>query len=453
MDRREFLRLTGGAAAIAAVGTGCGSGSDRSEGTGAATTSGPGGGKRTLRIAQLSHYVRDYNTWFDNEFCRRWGEDHDVEVVVDHIPYAELPARAGAEVAAGRGHDLFAFITPPASFEDDVIDHREIVEEVQGKVGGMAPIVERNIRNPKTGKYFGFGQYWAANPVHYRVDLWNEIRPGLVPHTWEDVLRAAPQLKTLGHQVGIGFSADDDSCFSLFGLMAAFGSRLQDEEARPVLDTPATVEAVKLGASLFRAGMSDEVFHWDSSSNNRLLATGQGSMVINAISAIRDAEEEDPGRAANISLGPALAGPAGRLGVNSVVQVFVVWRFANNQEAAKQFLVDLALAGRDDFLQSRFYNLPAFPKSVPDLAQLLARDDRARPVDKYALLAGAEDWSTNVGHPGHDNAATDEIFFAFIIPKMFAAAARGELTAEDAVKRAHAEAVPIFDKWRERGKI
>ncbi len=59
----------------------------------------------------------------------------------------------------------------------------------------------------------------------------------------------------------------------------------------------------------------------------------------------------------------------------------------------------------------------------------------------------------NIGHPGHDNAATSEVFFAFLIPQMFAAAARGELTAEEAVKRAHAQAVPIFDKWRERGKI
>ena len=43
----------------------------------------------------------------------------------------------------------------------------------------MAPIVERNIFNPKTGKYFGFPEYWAANPVHYRVDLWNQVQSGL----------------------------------------------------------------------------------------------------------------------------------------------------------------------------------------------------------------------------------------------------------------------------------
>ncbi len=36
---------------------------------------------------------------------------------------------------------------------------------------------------------------------------------------------------------------------------------------------------------------------------------------------------------------------------------------------------------------------------------------------------------------------------------MFAAAARGEMSAEEAVKAAEAQITPIFDKWRDLGKI
>ena len=46
-----------------------------------------------------------------------------------------------------------------------------------------------------------------------------------------------------------------------------------------------------------------------------------------------------------------------------------------------------------------------------------------------------------------------EVFNEYIVTNMFSAAARGELSAEEAVKRAHAQAQPLFDKWRERGKI
>jgi hypothetical protein len=135
------------------------------------------------------------------------------------------------------------------------------------------------------------------------------------------------------------------------------------------------------------------------------------------------------------------------------VNALVIWRFAQNQEAARRFLVDLALQYREAFLRSRFYNLPSFPGAVPDLATIVANDPTAKPVDKYSVLADAESWSRNIGHPGHSTAAAMDAFNQFIIPKMFAVAAKGQMTAEEAVKAAEAEMQPIFDKWRERGKI
>jgi multiple sugar transport system substrate-binding protein len=68
-------------------------------------------------------------------------------------------------------------------------------------------------------------------------------------------------------------------------------------------------------------------------------------------------------------------------------------------------------------------------------------------------LAEAAEWATNFGHPGHSNAATEEVVKASLISGMFAAAARGEMSAEEAVRAAEARIKPIFEKWRERGKI
>jgi multiple sugar transport system substrate-binding protein len=130
-----------------------------------------------------------------------------------------------------------------------------------------------------------------------------------------------------------------------------------------------------------------------------------------------------------------------------------VWKFSARQDAAKQFLADLAVNYREAFVQSGFYNVPAFPGAVPDLGQLLAKDDKAKPADKYAFLGDAASWSSNVGHPGHANAATDEVFSRYLVPKMFAAAARGQMSPADAVKAAETEMKPIFAKWRDQGKI
>lgn len=447
-SRRDFLRLAGGAAAAAALGAGCsGSGTDPQKEARSATAS----GRSTLRIAQWNSYVSGYDRWWDEEYTRRWSERNGIEVVVDHFDNTQAAVHAEAEVAIRRGHDIFQLnLASPAAFEDEVIDHREVVEEVEAKVGKMTPLVERTVFNPRTQKYFGFSDFWASGPVHYRRDFWDPI--GLRPDTWEDVLAAGSRLKAQGHPIGIGLSGDLESNLILVGLMHSFGASIQDEEANVAINTPAAVEAVKMGTAVFRSAMTDEVLGWDTTSNNRALVSGQASLILNSIAAMRAIEAQDPDLAAKVELSAVPQGPGGRFGTYAV-GMYMIWRFSKNQEAAKQFLVDLASDYREAFIRSQYLQIPSFPGAVPGLGELVANDPRSQPPRKYALLAGAAEWTTNVGHPGYSNAATDEVVKKSLISKMFATAARGEKTAEEAVADAEAEIKPIFDKWRERRKI
>ena len=449
LDRRGFLRL-GGMATLAAAGLGaaCGSGS---EGSKSGSTAGSPKKTTTLRIAQWSHFVPAYDAWFDGEYVKRWGEEHDVEVVVDHVPLVEVAGRADAEVATQRGHDIFGFSAPPPAYEDSVIDHREMIEEVVARIGPMTPLVERSVLNPKTGKYFGFPDYWSPNTVHYRSDLWAKV--GRMPDTWEDLLRVGPALKGMGNPLGIGFSEDFDANVSLLALMHAYGASIQDEAGNLTINRPATVEAVKMGTAIYQAGMTNEVLAWDAASNNRFLAGGKGSLILNPVSALRAVEKQDPELAKQVTLAPVPSGPSGRLGAHSVMGAYVIWKFSKVQTIAKQFLVDLAVNYREAFVRSESYNIPAFPGAVRDLDTLLASDATAQPPDKYGFLAEAGQWSTNLGHPGHTNAVTNDVYNQFLVPRMFAAAARGVMTPEEAVKAAEAQITPIFDKWREKGKI
>ncbi len=447
-DRREFLRLAAGAVAAGGLGA-CGSGSKKPEQTAGNKSASKGAGE--LRIAQWSHFVPAYDTWFDSEYTPRWGTEHDVRVAVEHFPLTELPTRAAAEVAAEKGHDLFQFTSAPSAFEDQVLDLSDVVEEVERRHGPMVPLVERSVRNPKTGKVYGFSDSWVPNVLHYRSDLWEPMGR---PDSWEQLLAAAPALKASGHPIGIGMSSstDFDSSWAALSLMHSYGASIQDEAGVLTINRPSTVEAVRVGADLYQRGMTEDIFTWDSSANNRFLASGRGSLILNAISAVRAIETQDPDLAAKVGLLPPPTGPSGRYG-SYVVNVYVIWKFASNPDAAKQFLLDLALASRDSAVRSELYNLPSFPDSVPDLTELVTTDQRARPPDKYKVLADAPSWSTNIGHPGYSNAAIDEVFNQFLVPRMFASAARSELTPADAVKRAEAEMQPIFERWRERGKL
>src|SRR5581483_12119990 len=60
---------------------------------------------KALSIVQWSHFVPEYDKWFDN-FAKEWGSKNKIAVTVDHIPVGNVAARAAAEVSAQSGHDI-----------------------------------------------------------------------------------------------------------------------------------------------------------------------------------------------------------------------------------------------------------------------------------------------------------------------------------------------------------
>ena len=408
----------------------------------------------TLRIAQWSHFVPAYDTWFDNVYTKRWGQANDVEVIVDHINQADIPARAAAEVAAQSGHDLFWFLSPPAQYEDQVIAHNDIVQEVTKARGKMALVAQRSTYNPRTRKYFAFADNYAPDPLNWRTDLWGEV--GLRPTTWDNVLRAAPRLRAGGNPVGFGMSNEIDSNYFLIALMMCFGSFIQNREHRVVLNSPATREVLRFGANLFRNGMTNEIFAWNAASNNQAFLAGRLSAALNAISITRSAETANPALARTIALAPIPAGPRGRYGLQHVMGCYVIWRFARNKEAAKKFLVDLEVKYTGAFENSLFYNFPSWPNSVRNIQARLRRDTvrKAQPAGKYVVLDEInKKYTYNVGYPGYSNAAIDEVFNKFLIPQMFAEVAQGKRSPDDAAREYDRQIRQIFQKWRNLKKI
>jgi len=199
--------------------------------------------------------------------------------------------------------------------------------------------------------------------------------------------------------------------------------------------------------------MTPEVLAWDPSSNNRAMLAGKASVVLNAISITREGENKNIPGTDNIWLAKALAGPTRRIGLEHVMNCYVVWKFAENRDGAKKFLVDYIDNYRQGFLASEFYNFPSFSSTVPDIDKLLANDSKAKPSNKYQVLADVLDWATNVGYPGYANAAEDEIFNTWVLNTMFAKAATNTETPENAIKAADEQCRRIFDKWREKGLV
>ena len=410
-----------------------------------------------LRIMMWAHFVPDYDRWLDGTYVKQWGEANDVEVKIDHINNALLYSTASAEVAAQSGHDLFWFLSPPASFQKQVIPVTDLVQEVSKKLGRMSRLARKGTYNPKTKQFFGMPETYAPDPVQYRRSFLQEVGGSL--RTWDDVRKAAPKLKQIGHPVGLGMSNEIDSNMLLTSLLYCYGGFIQNEENRIVIgqgsNRKGAIEALTVMRDIYRNGMSDEVFAWTAASNNQAFVAGRLAVALNAISIVRTAE--DSGNAAlsdDTWLASIPRGPHMRLGNEHVLGTFVIWKFAKNKEAAQKYLVDQQLGYREHFIRSKYYNFPPWTGAIQGgfkAIRALTAQDTHKPKGKYSVLTTiAEKYTTNPGHPGNTTPVMDEIYNTFLIPQMFAEVAQGKSTPAEAVSAFASKAQSIYRKWRDQ---
>jgi len=277
---------------------------------------------------------------------------------------------------------------------------------------------------------------------------------GATPNSWADILAGGRRIRLL-HEKPVGFSLapEHNANVTMRAIMYSFGASEQDEGGNPTLRSKSTLEAINYVRALFEQGMTREVLTWDGASNNRFMLTGEGCLTLDSISIARASENMRLPVADDLRLARAPEGPAGRFAPSFGFFTYVIWKFAENQDGARRFLVDLVDSSRQAFAASGFQNMPSFAGAVPDLAAMAAGDSDVGSSlgGKYAVLGEVPTWTANVGHPGHTSPAIGEVFGKGLISTMFADAATGRLTPEEALDRADREVRHIFERRGEGG--
>jgi multiple sugar transport system substrate-binding protein len=436
LTRRQFAKIAG-AGALAAGGPAF-LFPDRAKAAG-----------KTLKIIQWSHFVPAWDTWFNNTYVKEWGLKNDTEVIVDNINLVDLPARAASEVSAKKGHDLFMFLSPPASYEPQVLDMTNVYAEVEKKHGKKIDLAHKSTFNPKTKKYFAFSDAYTPDPGNWHKDWWTEAGYPNGPDSYDDLLKGAKKIRdATGHPCGLGLAQELDTSMAVRAILWSFGGAEQDEAGNVTINSKQTIDALKYVKDLYQQTETPEVFTWTPPSNNQAMLAGRVSFVMNAISITRQSEREKMPIDSKIMISQALKGPVRRIAAEHVMNCYVVWDFAENKDGAQKFLIDWIDHFHEGFVAGQFYNFPTFPSTVPDLQKLIASDDRANPPDKYKVLGNVLDWATNVGYPGYATAGISEAFSTWVLPTMFAKVARGDDSPEDAAKAAEAEYKRIFARWK-----
>jgi multiple sugar transport system substrate-binding protein len=361
--------------------------------------------RHELRLMQWAHPAPGYDDWLASA-AARWGERNDAVVRIDHVNSSELVARARAELATERGHDLVQLLAPPTVFQRDAVPLNDVAAEVARRVGRATEVARASGYNPRTGRWFAFVDHFVPLAAVSRPDLWPAA-----PASWQAILAAAPALRRRGKPVAIGLSAELDSSTAATSMLLAYGGRLDRLRSR---ETVAYLRAI---AELYRRGMPAEVTGWTPASNNQLLFAGGASLIANPASAVAAARR--------VGLPFELrASPLPGRSVPHTIGCWLLWRFSPNRELAQRWLVDQQLAAAAHVRASGGLNVPAWGNA------------------QAGSVVGA-------GYPGPTNGAVQELLEAFVLPTAARRVALGKATAEEAAADADAQTRAIFRKWRE----
>ena len=425
VSRRRFLVVSAGGVLAAAATTllaACTGGSSEAP-SGASSsaasssapqaTAGPGGfsGGGSLKVLLRSHFVPAFDVWFD-KWADDWGDKNKVTVEHDHITSGDIPAKVAAEVAAGAGHDLYAFTRPADAnlYAKQLIDVGDLTKQVGDAHGGWIPLGEGV--GKVEGVWRGVPDFFIDFPSLYRKDIFDDL--GLKPiDTWDDLLKTGVILKDHNARIGIAINQkSNDSLNSWQALLWSYGASTVAQDGKTVaINSPQTREAMTYAVELYQKTMTNEVLSWDDQGNNLLLASGQGGWIHNPISALRTMEKETPDLAKKIAVGNSPAGPKGRLAPVST-NVFGIPTWSTNAAAARAFVLDYYGVFLEGVKVSEGYNQPMLKDFRKKPMPVLGEDPRFGALQDFDQVAKV------AGYPGPPNAAAGEAEANWIVPLM-----------------------------------
>ena len=409
----------------------------------------PRGEQGTLKIARWTHFLPEYDRWFEDVFVRQWADKHNTKVEVDTVPVEKIAATAAAEAAAGKGHDLTMFPWPPAEYYQHAIDHTEVYQMVGARHGNTNRIGHKSTFDPSTKKYFAFCDSWMPTPLHYYEDDWSKVGIPFGPGHYDALRSGGSRIReNLGVPCGLATGCNLEGNITLHTLLYAFRSAVLDASGNVAINSFRTIEALRYVKSLSALAGSKDQLAWGPSENVRAMLAGKTSCTINAISLLREAEKQNPEVAKRIMVSPPLLGPAGSMATPFVTSCSVIWSFAENKDGAKQFLADFVDDFRTAYDRMEGCSFPIYQNTVPNIVKRLENDPAANPSYKYVRLKDALHWTPNLGFPGFANPVSMETFNTFVVPKMFLSVVKGEASPEDAARAAEAEIKRISDKWK-----
>ncbi len=235
--RRDFLKLTAGAAGAAA-------GPWVSRNAQAKPVS--------ITFARESSYVKNFDVHFQNVMAPAYEKATGIKIEYQiqaaggsAVPQlvSMVENKSGADVAWTQQEWLY---------RDALVDVSDIAEEVGKQQGGWYDEIKR--LSIDKGKWKTVPQANIGQLMNYRKDWFDEAGIKQFPDTWDAFLEAGIKLKAKGHPFGMSMGHGFADNYSwLYPLLWSYGVTVMDKDGKKVaLDSSETAKAVEYVKKLYK---------------------------------------------------------------------------------------------------------------------------------------------------------------------------------------------------------
>ncbi|MCK8782797.1 extracellular solute-binding protein [Roseomonas sp. NAR14] len=386
----------------------------------------------SLRVLRPTKFVDPDEVIF-RENTRRFTETTGVQVRVDFAGWEDVRPQTAVAANTGAGPDVVVgWRDDPHLYAEKTLDLSEVANYLGQKYGGWMPLAERYGRKQGTATWIAIPVGASRGPCVYRGSWVKEAGYDTIPKEHDRFLDLCRKLKAKNHPPGfaLGNAVGDANSFCNWALWSHGGFTV-DEEGKPGINSPQTVEALKYAKELYGTFIQGTV-SWGDISNNRAYTAGDISLTSNGVS-LYFSLKNDPATAAIAAdtehalmpLGRATSPPEAPLLLNAMV-----FRHTRYPNAAKEYLRFMMEAEQYDRWLTGCLGYWAHPLRAYGESAVWTSDPK---IAVYRDTCESRFWD---GYKGPISAASGAVTADYVVVQMFAAVATGQATPEEAAREA-----------------
>ena len=437
MNRRSFIKVSGGAAAVAVTGI---------EGIVAARRAPAYAQGTTLHIVRWVDFIAEADVELKRQMPEA-GKALGAQIQLETINANDVQPRITAAIQSGSGADLFMlFYNWPHLYQSALVDVSDVATAVAKEQGGFYEVFRPSFN--VGGRWLGMPHSIVGNAIAYRKSWFREIGVDGFPKTWDELRKAAATLKKKGKPYGqtLGHTFGDAPTWA-YPLLWSFGGAETDKTGKKVvINSKGAVDAVRYMQALWKEGCDEGGLAWDDTNNNRAFHAGEISATLNGASIYivakrqKDKIKDERGEPMYLDIDHALYPLAGAVGQYPLYfsNGHGLMKYSKNQKLAKDFLRWLH---RPEHFDKWFQVCDGYSVASTTIWEKSTMWDR---VDKPLKIFRTAARDTRIfGYAGPATGKSTEAYSKYIIVDMFAKAAQGT-RPEEAVKWAETELKKIY---------